>query len=576
MTDRSGTKHPRNQPLRVGLLVDSFVQPKWVERCIDFIRRSDAAKISLVVVSEKPSADGPSESLLLRLYRLVDDQWFKTQNDPLDPANIATALSGVPRLKITTNGDARVRPGKAELEEIRQHDLDVILCFGVVPTGSAIHAIPRLGVWSYDFGEEQAPPGAPAGFAELAHGVVTDPQLVQETPRGRVPLYRSPTATNRASMAKTRRNVYFKAAAFAGRKLRDIRDSNGAMPPRKAAAGAQRTTPQGSSFNGFTRVSRRVMGEMLSNLTSRDQWVLGIRFRQPGDPSGPFLDLDDFTLIEPQGNHFWADPFPLEQDGRHFVFFEDYPYANRKGHLSVVEVDEAGVVGSSTEVLSTDFHLSFPNVFRHDGELYMLPETSQARQVQLYRCERFPDKWGRAATLLDNTAAVDPVVFQHDGQWWMFVGTREPGAGGSDEVSLFHAPRITGPWTPHRRNPVRSNVFSARPAGQVYELDGQLYRPAQDCSRRYGYGLVINRIDRVSETDYAETEVARLNPESRGFLGIHTVNHSERLTVVDFNRRQQRRRAYAVRKRLPQIPLVLTQTLQAGPPVEVLSGIGFV
>jgi hypothetical protein len=167
----------------------------------------------------------------------------------------------------------------------------------------------------------------------------------------------------------------------------------------------------------------------------------------------------------------------------------------------------------------------------------MLPETSAAGQVRLYRCERFPDKWGLAAVLLDNIVALDPVPFERDGRWWMFVGMREPGAEGSDELSLFYAPGLFGPWTPHARNPVVSDAFSARPAGNVYRIGNTLLRPSQDCSRRYGYGLVINRIDLIADNEYEEAEIERILPEKLGFLGVHTINHNDRFTVADFLRR---------------------------------------
>ena len=42
--------------------------------------------------------------------------------------------------------------------------------------------------------------------------------------------------------------------------------------------------------------------------------------------------------------------------------------------------------------------------------------------------------------------------------------------------------------------------------------NGLLYRPAQDCSVRYGYATVVHQIERLSRTEFREHEVARIEP----------------------------------------------------------------
>ena len=536
-------------PLRVGVLVDSLVVPKWMGRCIETIQRSDFARISLIVenAAAPPAAAAGLGVALYGLYRRLDDRRHKTAVDPLDRVDLTGALENIPRLAAAVSANSGGQFAVADVEKIRDHRLDVLLRLGFLPLNGPVLGAARFGVWSFDFGEDRVQRGIAPGFPDLAAGNPIASSLVRETLEGPQVLYRSTSASDRLSMARTRPNLYFKTAAFAARQLSEVHSLGDAAlrPVTPVVVGSsRRPATSGAVARDLVRLAARSVLGKFDNLRRRDQWLIGCKFRAPGDADGPALGLGDFRLIEPPPGHFWADPFPLLHDDRHYVFFEDYPYATRKGHLSVVALDEQGAASPPTEVLKTDFHLSFPNVFWHRGELVMLPESSAARQIQLYRCERFPDRWRLAAVLIDNIAAVDPVVFQRDDRWWMFVGTREPDADGSDEVSLFHAPDLLGPWTPHPRNPVRSDVFGARPAGQIFERDGSLYRPAQDCSKRYGHGLVINRIDRVSTTEYAETEVARLSPEGpQGFIGVHTINSTNRITVVDFLRRQPRQRA---------------------------------
>jgi hypothetical protein len=108
-----------------------------------------------------------------------------------------------------------------------------------------------------------------------------------------------------------------------------------------------------------------------------------------------------------------------------------------------------------------------------------------------------------------------------------------------DELHLFHAQKLLGDWQPHRRNPVKSDARSARPAGRPYWQDGALYRPAQICAPLYGSGLSINRVVRLTTEHYAERQVERVLPSrADGILGVHTINRAGNLTVVDaFTRR---------------------------------------
>ena len=92
-----------------------------------------------------------------------------------------------------------------------------------------------------------------------------------------------------------------------------------------------------------------------------------------------------------------------------------------------------------------------------------------------------------------------------------------------------------------RRNPVKSDARGARPAGALYWREGALYQPAQICVPRYGAGIALNRVLRLTPRDYAERQVKRILPgRGDGLFGIHTVNRAGYLTVVDAFIRRRR------------------------------------
>jgi hypothetical protein len=188
------------------------------------------------------------------------------------------------------------------------------------------------------------------------------------------------------------------------------------------------------------------------------------------------------------------------------------------------------------DVLAFTTHASYPQLIEYDGDIYCIPETLAQRRVQLFRAAPFPDCWVPDTVLLDNFAGADATVCSHEGRWWLFVGNHDD----QDEAKLFvfHAADLRGPWLPHRANPVKCDLRSARPAGPLFLLDGALHRPTQDCSVTYGGAVVINRIDRLTPEEFAEQPVRRLAPAAQGPYphGLHTLSGAGKVTLVDSKR----------------------------------------
>src|SRR5688572_28383958 len=142
---------------------------------------------------------------------------------------------------------------------------------------------------------------------------------------------------------------------------------------------------------------------------------------------------------------------------------------------------------------------------------------------------------------MEGVYAVDTTLADVNGSWWMFVNIAVDGSVNTDELHIFQAPSPFGPWRPHRRNPVKSDGRCARPAGRLFHWNGDLYRPSQDCSGRYGSSFVVNKVTQLNECEYRETAVSRIEPTwAPGLLATHTLNSAPGLTVADVLVRRRR------------------------------------
>lgn len=212
----------------------------------------------------------------------------------------------------------------------------------------------------------------------------------------------------------------------------------------------------------------------------------------------PVLTARDVTDISAS---FVADPFMVREGGRWYMFFEVMNAESGHGDIGLAVSDDGRRWDYQSIVLDEPFHLSYPHVFKWQGDYYMIPETRLAYAVRLYKAAAFPNRWVHVQDLIAGNY-LDPSIFYANGRWWMFVAER------SDVLHLFHAVSPTGPWVRHAKSPVvvlDGNI--ARPGGPVIHHEGGIYRYTQDCDPGYGNQVRAFEITTLTAEDYAERPV---------------------------------------------------------------------
>jgi hypothetical protein len=524
------------KPLRIGIALDGLEVPNWAALVVSQLIESPFCDVVVCLMIKTPRRhEGFS---LYELYSRLDDGVYGHPDDALAPTDVERTLGELPRLEMTgQEPGSAVRDNDEEaLRAVREADLDVLVCLSATMPSPAVRGAPRYGAWSLHHADSSEFAGGPSFFWEAyERRNVTGQELHAHdaTPDAKL-LARSWSSTDFVSLRRGRSPAYWKAAHFVIRRLSDLHELGWdalAVSPVESAAPVRRAPDNRQVARFAARIGRAIVGRRLRRLVFREQWFVALR-----RPSGPALPADaaGFGLLTPPRDRFFADPFVVSQDGVDHLLIEDLSYKTGKGVIAYVTLRGGKPTAAPRVALERPYHLSYPFTFEWEGSTYMIPETSAAGTVELYRAERIPDEWRLERVLLRDIDAADATLLRHDGIFWLFAAVAVPGATKTDELYVFSARDLHGEWTSHPRNPVVSDVRRARPAGRVFTSGGRLVRPAQDCSVRYGGAIVFHSIDELTQTEYRESVMHRFTGAGiRGLRGTHTYNRGESYEVID-------------------------------------------
>lgn len=473
-----------------------------------------------------------------RLGEVADSRLLARDPDALARSELSTASPSLLFDEVETTADAA--------RVLADRDLDIVLALETPSSG--LELCGAHGVWSVVFGDADDGTAGPRYFWELHDRSPVSRAAIRadDAVSSRI-LYRSSSSTEPVSPHRNESIAAWKLGRALLLRLRELHvgGQESLMGHAENVEPAQQPSPvRPIRLPDVARVCRRVARSgfmrFLDRWFWRGEWFVAYRM---GDGWPPWHGPSPHTLLQPPRGRFLADPFLLEREGRHFLFVEDFVEAEGKAVISWLELGGNGPTREPRRALERDYHLSYPFVFESADEVYMVPETAAARQIELYRADPFPDNWTLVRVLLRDVVADDATLLEHDGRFWLFVSMAPDGTSSiHGELFLFWADSLASDWVPHPWNPVVSDVRSARPAGRIFAHEGAWIRPSQDCSRRYGYATVFNRIEELTTRVYRESPIARVGPEwLDGNLGTHTYGRDGVFETVDGYRRSRRR-----------------------------------
>ena len=512
--------------LRVGVILPDHMVPAWVRQMLETINSSSHADISALAFADQTNSSTTSANKQYDLQLNLDKKIFRPAPDPWTLSDIRQVLYNTQAL----GADLHER-----ISRFRAMRLDLLLNLSLEDMPKSLLDVARFGAWSLRCNNVRVTTGSEIGWLEILNDIPVMHCDIEIERKETTLLYSgSVIATNLSSISLNQKSFFWRASQIVPRAFQKLHTKGEPEFFRQTKTVETSEKAKVPSSAQSTSLAQKQALQTYENKVRRritpQPWAL----MAGKSTDGYKFNWEQLNLKSPPRDVFWADPFFLKKQDTTYLFFEEYVYKTQRGRISYATIDESGQISDPKVALERPYHLSYPFIFEHRGEFYMIPETAQNRAIEVHHCTRFPAKWVYQKTLMPAVQAVDTTLFQHMARWWMFVNIAHEGGSTWDELHLFYADDpLSTEWTPHPMNPVISDVRSARPAGRLFRRDGRLIRPSQDSSLRYGYALNFNSITKLTVYEYEEELLDRIEPPNDDILAIHTYNESDDCVVVD-------------------------------------------
>lgn len=265
-----------------------------------------------------------------------------------------------------------------------------------------------------------------------------------------------------------------------------------------------------------------------------EKWTIAYRKRLGGCTLMDNL-TEPFVAIPNNWRYWRADPFLVEHRGKTYLFAEMYDRLRLRGVIGCCELTQKGC--SPWRVIIEElFHLSYPFVFRHDNETYLIPESFRSGKITLYKAVDFPYAWKRVCEIAEMVSVDSTIIQSPKGSYMITLRIVNAVA----ELVIMSIDDQLCPSEPHvisgKEDP------NVRPAGRTFCYEGKMIRPAQDCTKGYGFGLNFYEVVCLDADHYEEKLLKKILPSDisvrneKCIHGIHTYNLTDDYEVIDYKK----------------------------------------
>lgn len=257
---------------------------------------------------------------------------------------------------------------------------------------------------------------------------------------------------------------------------------------------------------------------------------------------------DEFSILMPSLRYWYADPILYNVGNRMYVFMEVYDRIKRKGMIGVSRFDKRGKLGRPVIIIREDFHLSFPEIFEYNGQIYLLPESNEINQIRIYRMEGSMLKWKLYYSFTTKERYSDTVVYVKEQNIYLLSTSKDPEDPYKNRLAFFKIKNLED----------RDNIcycllneadifdYESRNGGSLLDYKGVKYRVIQTAEPGwYGKDIKLRKVLQCDVNAYRESSnmysldvkdipVRKLSWKNR-IRGIHTYGLKDSYEVLDIN-----------------------------------------
>lgn len=521
--------------LRIGLVVDDDGPKAWHEQVIELLFHHADIDLLGVYVQRRGNREkqSPGWPWLDIVETAIARKLFKTPDAKI-PLRLESLEASLPLLDVSDLVDRTASD--------RQPDL--LIQLDRTTNDKQLPSDLPHGVWHLTFDEFDHQQDTIGLHSWYQGDHVVEVTLWSERASAETPaiIERAYLGVFKQSWSVNRSRLLWKAALMIADNAADLARSPDRVVSKAAISALPRPTSERSAdvgkawFGNFNLAARWVQGiaaHIWHKIAFVEQWQI-LTTNAPDD----MLTPEAYNQLPLPKDRFWADPFAIHRGDKDYIFVEELRFKSGKGDIAVLEHRNGKLLDAKT-IISEPYHMSYPYVFEHEGDLFMVPETRQNRTIEIWKNTSFPESWTKVSDLMTDVSAGDTTLFRHEGRWWMFTNiSRTSKLRSADELHAFFSDDpspLGGSWKAHQRNPLVRDARCARQGGRVFiDDDGRLIRCAQDTAVRYGYAVLFFHVEDLTPERFTQTLLHKVEPDWQDdVVGHHTFERCGDLCIFD-------------------------------------------
>lgn len=433
------------------------------------------------------------------------------------------------------------RYSKKDIQKVKNEKFDILVRGGSgILKGDILKAC-RFGIISFHHGDNEFYRGGPPGFWEVLHRSQNTGFIIQklnDTLDGGQVIQKGNIATIPIYIINLSR-ILLKSSNFMIKALEIIGKENKISKLTKIEKHSKKIFKLPNLYYQFKYLFKTLVfiSRKLFFIFFNIKIFWNVSFKYIGKNSD---EKSKFINIKNPKDSFFADPFLFKEKNNTICFVEEKKLSEQNGFITAIKLinNKYKVLG---KVLSEDFHLSYPYVFKDGANIFMCPETSQKKEIRLYKCNEYPIKWKFHRTLIKNISSADNNIIYHNKKYWIFANVDSSNLNEHDsELHIFYSSKLdSSKWLAHKNNPVVFNPLHARNGGFINGKK-DLLRVVQT----QGIGIVsknvkIAKISVLNETEYEEEIIENIETViGKKHLATHHLSMNDEYIAFDYITRE--------------------------------------